>query len=96
MSDYSFVRDVRQEITGFWIRDRTLANDRERLSMLVMAALMKEGIPDFQVVTVDMAITNGIYRVVPNKYDKAGGCFVMLADATVPGESKKKPWWKFW
>jgi hypothetical protein len=92
MSDYSFVRDSNGEITGFWIQNPGVAGDREQLGMLVMAAMMKKGIPDSQIQEVNVGIMGGAYRVVPNKHDSAGGCFVMLAGARAPGEaSANKP-----
>jgi hypothetical protein len=87
MGDYSFVRDKKNEIIGFWIKDPAIVKDRDRLSMLVIAALMKEGIPESQIQIVTAGILSGLYRVVPNKSDNNGGNFVMLGNEKEPGEN---------
>jgi len=66
---------------GLWVRQASMALDRELLGMLSISLKL----PD----QCGMAIFGGNYRVVPNTHDAAGGSFVMFGDALAPGEERK-------
>ncbi|MGO9119684.1 MAG: hypothetical protein ACLQPD_18990 [Desulfomonilaceae bacterium] len=81
MADYSLVRYA-GEVRGFWLRDPTAAQN----PYLLAALAFREGVQD----KIGSAIDAGNYRVVPNRYDSQGGCFVMMESWPAPGE----PGWK--
>ncbi|NQT71854.1 MAG: hypothetical protein HQ553_03670 [Chloroflexi bacterium] len=78
MSDYSMVRDKSGNVNGLWLRDPEAAQNRDLLSFL----LIDESLPDELIA----AVLAGSYRVVPNTFDNAGGCFVIFGSAPAPGE----------
>jgi tetratricopeptide (TPR) repeat protein len=70
MADYSLVRNG-GIVCGLWFHDITGAKDEN----LVEALLAKHDIP-----------WPKSMRIVPNRHDNAGGCFVMFDSAKAPGE----------
>ncbi len=86
IGDYSFVYDRRGCIVGFWIKDPGIVNDRDRLSFLILAALMKKGVPDNEIEIINVGIMSGTFRTVENHFDNNGGLFVMLPGGKAPGE----------
>jgi len=74
MADYSFVKDDEGGVHGIWLRDPSQANDQS----LLLALLTQHG-------HSPMCIARGT-RVVPNRYDNSGGCFVMFGSDRAPGE----------
>jgi len=77
-ADYSFVRDQTGKVHGIWLRDPQDTQKRE----LFMVLAIKHSLPT-EILGVVML---GDYRVVPNTFDGAGGCFVMFGSALAPGE----------
>ena len=90
MADYSMVKDRSGNVCGLWLRDSKTARDPE----LLAALLIIHDLPD----ELSVAVMTGSYRVVANTVDDAGGCFVMIGSAPVPGEKspQRKKWWQFW
>jgi len=82
MADYSLVDGPGGAVCGLWLRREADARNHELLGML----LVKHGLPQ----ELFDAVSRGSYRVVPNRFDSAGGCFVMFGAAPAPGESKTK------
>lgn len=78
MTSYRPVTDRQGNIHGFWLRDPEDAYDRD----LLVDILMQENLPDDMVALASM----GNYRVVPNTFDDAGGCFIMFGSVPAPGE----------
>ena len=60
-------------ITGFWFPSDEWATDSMR-SVTLGIMLIKHGADE--ALRIDAAV--GHYRIVPNRYDNRGGCFVML------------------
>ncbi len=77
MGDWSLVKD-QKGIIGMWVKDAKDAQDRNLLSFL----LISKNIPDEFL----MIIETGHYRIIPNTYDDAGGCFIMFKNELAPGE----------
>ena len=78
MADYSFVRGPDGGMCGIWLRDASQAQDRELLMML----MVKHDAPE----SLSTSALSGDFRVVPNTYDDAGGCFIMFGSAPAPGQ----------
>jgi hypothetical protein len=74
MADYSFVKDNRGEVHGIWLRDTSQANNKS----ILIALMTKHG-------HSLAGIARGT-RVVPNRFDGSGGCFVMFGSDKAPGE----------
>jgi hypothetical protein len=78
MADYSFVRS-NGKIVGLWLRDARFAQNPNVLMPLISREHLLSG--DLMV-----QIIGRKYRVVPNTFNKAGGCFVMFHGMPAPGE----------
>lgn len=79
MADYSMVREKSGKVLGLWLRNPEDAQNRDLLSML----LIKHNLPN----DLCAVVLEGGYRVVPNTFDDAGGCFVMFESEPAPGET---------
>lgn len=79
MANYSFVRDQNNTICGIWFQNIGYAQNKEHLVMFAIS----ESLP----MDIYVNLQEGNYRVVPNTYDKAGGCFVMFGSIPAPGEN---------
>lgn len=66
-------------VRGVWVRSPRVAQRREVIIMLCI----KHSLPMDAYITV----LQGDYRVVPNTFDQAGGCFVMFGSELAPGET---------
>lgn len=78
MADYSLVKDeTTGNIIGLWLRNPEDAQNRDLLSLLCA----KHGLP----LELLAEVLLGGYRVMPNTFDGAGGCFVMFGSAPTPG-----------
>ncbi|MGD0229189.1 MAG: tetratricopeptide repeat protein [Syntrophorhabdales bacterium] len=75
-AEHSLLRDSNGKVCGLWLFNPADAKDRR----LIIALLVKHGLP------VATLLKHG-YRIVPNKYDNAGGSFVMFGSSTAPGEA---------
>ena len=73
MGDFSFVRE-QGRICGLWIKQPADANDQA----YVMTLFFRGGLTPADV--------SAGFRVVPNRVDNNGGCFVMLGSTRAPGE----------
>lgn len=78
VGDYSLVKDTSGQVHGFWLASKA---DAENVHLL-LALAFREGLPE----STTVAVSAGDYRVVPNTYDAAGGCFIMFGSALAPGE----------
>lgn len=74
MGDFSFVKDQAGKVCGLWVRRWEDAEDQVYLMTLFMRGGLSSG-----------EISTG-FRVVANKVDSNGGCFVMLGSTRAPGE----------
>jgi hypothetical protein len=74
MADFSFVKDPNGKIRGVWVNNPADAQD----NAFIITLFLRGGLS-----TEDIA---GTFRVVHNKVDNKGGCFVMLGSALAPGE----------
>ena len=79
MEDYSFVEDNAGIVHGIWLRDPSIADNPFTLIFIltkhkVLSAELTE------------AIMEERYRMVENRYDDAGGCFLMFGVTPAPGE----------
>lgn len=87
MADYAFIKDLQGQIVGLWLRNAEDSNN----TAYIFALLKKHQGP---LATVKKPINDDLfhmllsknYRVVPNNYDKNGGCFVVIGDSSAPGE----------
>jgi len=78
MGDYAMVTDNDGNVCGLWIRDPQMAKRPSFLCML----LIKENISkDLQTLVLAEQ-----FRIVPNTFDNAGGCFIMFSSELAPGE----------
>ncbi len=90
MADYSFVKDPSGQVVGLWLRDTQLSRNTMHLVTLLKkhqghSAEVRVPIGDD---LIKMVISQN-YRVVPNDFDRQGGCFVMFGQALAPGEESK-------
>jgi len=76
---YEMVYDTKRQVIGFWFQDPDKAKNRE----LVLMLMYQEGLP----MDKTSLVRSGNYRVVPNKFDGNGGCFLMFGSAKAPGEA---------
>lgn len=74
MSDFSFVKDQAGTVRGLWVRRPEDAQDQIYLMTLFLRGGVSSG-----------EISAG-FRVVTNRVDGNGGCFVMLGPVRAPGE----------
>lgn len=73
MPDYSLVKDGKGQICGIWFRNPAKAQDQYMIgTMLTMNGAGH--------------LMGQQYRVVPNKADSNGGCFVMFGGVLAPSE----------
>ena len=81
MADFSLVKSQDGEIRGIWLANPENADQIGYLTALALRIGNEEGsqAPFEAVLAKD-------YRVVPNTYDEAGGCFVMFGSTLAPGE----------
>jgi hypothetical protein len=103
MAGYSFVHGENNKIVGIWFRDPAIVNP-EMIATALDWGLNKPagGSPamssDQVIAATTAAISN--YRIVPNKVNQDGGCFVMFGATLAPGEKNAstsgKKWWQFW
>jgi len=92
---FTLVKDKDGDICGFWFSDAKPILEAHRqteemqgtrfvsqlqVNLLTLASM--HSLP----LDVYSAISKGDYRVVPNTFSDAGGCFVMLGSALAPGE----------
>src|SRR3990172_7413638 len=75
---FAQVKDREGKVCGFWLADAHRAEDEAFLKMLAVAEELNED--------TFISICLKDYRVVPNYYDDAGGCFLMIGSALAPGE----------
>ena len=76
-AEHSLLRSSNGKVRGLWLfGDRANAQDRR----LITALLLEHGLP------AATLLRRG-YRIVPNKYDSAGGYFVMFGSSKAPGET---------
>lgn len=76
MAEYALVRDRDGNVTGLW-----LVNEAMVKPQVMIMLLLKGGLTESQIKALPST-----YRVVPNKVDSKGGCFVMYGAACAPGE----------
>lgn len=74
MGDFSFVKDQAGKVRGLWVRRPEDAQDQAYL----MALFVRGGLSSAEILAG--------FRVVTNKVDSNGGCFVMLGSSPAPGE----------
>jgi hypothetical protein len=91
MADYSFVNDPDGQIKGLWLRN--IDDSRNPISLLTLLkkhqgrlAEIRKPISDD---LINMVLSQN-YRIVPNKFDKQGGCFVMFGQVLASGEERKR------
>ena len=74
MSDFSFVNDASGKVRGLWVRRPEDAQDQ----VYLMTLFMRGGLSSAEI--------SAGFRLVTNKVDSNGGCFVMLGSTRAPGE----------
>ena len=89
MADYSFVKNSSGEIEGVWLKDIEKAKN----PLILLTLLMKHQgrlAEKRELISDDLInkASSGNYRIVPNKFDHQGGCFIMFNQSLAPGEEE--------
>ncbi|MCD4819396.1 MAG: hypothetical protein K8S23_11960 [Candidatus Cloacimonetes bacterium] len=72
------IKDQNNKICGLWVRYKEDAKKKITITTWLMMLEASE--------EIQLEAMNGNYRVVPNKYDKSGGFYVMVGSVPAPGE----------
>jgi hypothetical protein len=78
MADYAMLKDNNGDVCGFWFHNPEIAQDPDMINLL----LAKHDLPD----ELLFVVSTGNYRIVPNRFDNSGGCFMMFGSELAPGE----------
>jgi hypothetical protein len=90
--NYAYIRDDSGSIIGFWLADPSLGlaheSARDLLSMVITAAMIRDGCSNEQITPLTARIIAGDYRSAQNTVDNRGGCFILLSDQALAAVSR--------
>jgi hypothetical protein len=76
---FEMVYNSKKEVIGLWLQDPEHGKNKDLILML----LYRIGLP----MDKTIMFQSGNFRIVPNKFNNSGGCFVMFGKEKAPGEA---------